>query len=81
MIEYISTSRGWMENRNGCPDIGQVEAMLSKKDPDVMIGGVNKSGRILRGGICMDQAAAIELARLILKELAPEFLMTESEKP
>ena len=42
---------GWMENRNGCPGISSITVENSIWSGNIIIRGINCSGRVLRGGI------------------------------
>ena len=54
---------GWMENRNGTPDISELEALKSYRDGCVTIGAKNCSGVVLRGGISAPIVAFMHVLR------------------
>lgn len=61
----------WMENRNGMPDIIEVNVTSTYEayESFVSIGASTKRHQ-LRGGITMDKAAFLELCRKGIEEFA-----------
>jgi len=57
---------GWMENRNGTPDISEVEVCASIRSGCIKIGAKNCSGVSLKGGI----TAPVDAFMLAIKPYA-----------